>query len=101
MNGLLAGSRGVQIDVLDDLGSHRFAADLGAGAGAEIDRHHIARTLLIRRKHVERALDPGRRRSFEIEVAIDPVDRTAGAELGEPCINGFADPAEFRISRIA
>ena len=43
MNGLLAGAGGVQIDVLDDLGSHRFAADLGAGAGAEIDRHHIAR----------------------------------------------------------
>ena len=51
-------------------------------------------------KTVECALDPGRGGSVEIEIAIDPVDRTHRSQLGEPGINGFADAAEFRVSRI-
>ncbi len=101
MNGFLAGTGGVEIDVFEYFDGKRLAADVGRDTGAEIDRDHIVGRSLIRCQHLECALDPGCRRTIEVEIAIDPVDSTHSSEFSEPSIEGFADAAEFRVSRIA
>ena len=100
MHGFLVGLRGVEIDVLGDLGLDR--PEIGAGGlGAEIDGDHRAAFGFRRRQNLDRVTDPLGGRLAEVEVAIDALDHALAAERSEPLVDCLADGAEFHIGGVA
>ena len=100
MDGLLVRARGIEIDMLGDLGLDNVGARRRGGLAAEIDLDHAAAGIR-RGQHFHRIADPARRRFREIEIAIDAVDDALAAEGCEPFVDLLADRAEFRIGRVA
>ena len=101
MNGLLAGTRRIQVEVLDNLGLDDTDIGFRCGVATKIDFDHAAAGGFRWRQSLQRGAEPIDGWFCEVEIAIDPRDHSFCAEFGEPFIDTFADCAELRISGVA
>jgi hypothetical protein len=93
MDGLFVRPRGVEVDVLDDLGFDHIGIQRGNGLGAEIDLDHTP-ACVRRRQRLHGVADPAAGGLGKIEVAIDAIDDALATERGEPLIDLLADRTE-------
>ena len=103
MDRLLAGARRVEVDVLGDVATtgSRLISPAWRPPNSMATTLLAGRTGSSRREGLDRALDPGRGRLLEVEVAIDPLDGAGGAERGEAGVDRLADGAELGIGGVA
>src|SRR5262245_62978454 len=100
MDRLFVRPRGIQVDMLDDLGLDDIGARRNSRLAAEIHFNHPPAGI-GRSQDLHSVAYPARGRLREVEVAVDTVNGALAAERSKPLVYFPADRAEFRICGVA